>query len=280
MTSSIVIITHNRPQKLLLCLSKLSPQLESSDETIIIDNGSLPLNSNKNRIISKKFKQTKYFYLLDKNIPKARNIGIKLSADKSDLICFIDDDCIPIVCWLNLIKKHHNINKSVFAIQGSANYVPKKNLYNQITKLQYNSWLKSQENYPLVSYLDTKNISFKRKLFFSNALKFNTSFTRASDIDLGIQAVKKNLTMRHISSIKVFHYEDPDFFTFLKKRLLMSYWNSFVLNKKTKDKHSFTLKYIIRAREIKLILPFFVLTLAGTTGFFLASIDKKFKIYK
>jgi len=104
--ASIVIPTFNRADSLQNCLHALEKQTLGTDrfEVLVVDDGS---TDHTPVFIERFIKQTdlllKYFQQNRRGPAAARNFGI--SASRSDLIAFIDDDCVPESVWLeNLIK--------------------------------------------------------------------------------------------------------------------------------------------------------------------------------
>ena len=84
---SVIIPTLNRVNLLKRALRSVLNQTLPPDEIIVIDNGSTDDTKN---MINDNFQNIKYYYLHDKGVSKARNLGIKNS--NSEWLSFLDSD--------------------------------------------------------------------------------------------------------------------------------------------------------------------------------------------
>ena len=84
---SVIIPTLNRVNLLKRALRSVLNQTLPPDEIIVIDNGSTDDTKN---MIKDNFQNIKYYYLHDKGVSKARNLGIKNS--NSEWLSFLDSD--------------------------------------------------------------------------------------------------------------------------------------------------------------------------------------------
>ncbi len=84
---SVIIPTLNRVNLLKRALRSVLNQTLPPDEIIVIDNGSTDDTKN---MIKDNFQKIKYYYLHDKGVSKARNLGIKNS--NSEWLSFLDSD--------------------------------------------------------------------------------------------------------------------------------------------------------------------------------------------
>lgn len=94
MTFSLVICTYMRPKPLLNLLNSVKRQTLYPNEILIIDGSSD--TKTKEIIEDYHFKNVKYFLTdsKDRGLTKQRNFGIKRTNEKSDVLCFLDDDVI------------------------------------------------------------------------------------------------------------------------------------------------------------------------------------------
>ena len=100
---SVVVITFNRCESLRETLESLTMQTRLPNEVVVVDNNS----KDKTLDVTLSFRDklpVKYIMESKRGIPFARNTGIKNC--KGDIIAFIDDDCMAIPQWLELIEKH------------------------------------------------------------------------------------------------------------------------------------------------------------------------------
>ena len=84
---SVIIPTLNRVNLLKRALRSVLNQTLPPDEIIVINNGSTDDTKN---MINDNFQNIKYYYLHDKGVSKARNLGIKNS--NSEWLSFLDSD--------------------------------------------------------------------------------------------------------------------------------------------------------------------------------------------
>lgn len=105
MILSIVIATYNRFESLEISLASIFKYLPEKCEVIVVDQSIDAFD--KKKYFVQIFPQINYFCEKKKNLPNARNIGIKNS--QSDLILFLDDD---IVMHKNCIESHINFHRN------------------------------------------------------------------------------------------------------------------------------------------------------------------------
>ena len=220
---SIIVLCYNRSFLLQKYLERLVPQLKTKDRVIVVNNGSALEETRKIEQIIKdlrKDRKGKIFLIKgDKksNIPRGRNLGIKVAKQKSQIIASQDDDCLPDKNWLERVKSEHKSHPNWGVIQGRIISIPKISLYARITSLNYQNWLKSNLiNKNQLLTFDSKNVSFKAKLFQSG-IKFNEEYERSSDIELGQNLRKMGYKIGYSSKIKAYHQERTSLLPFLKQ---------------------------------------------------------------
>ncbi len=118
-TISLIIPTYNRAEDLKATLKSLKLFFKNIYEIIVIDQSTdnktkLLVNSLRNRKI-------KYFYSKIPSITIARNLGIKKSSSKTEIICFIDDDVTIKDGYFEEILKIFNNHAEAKAVAG---YIP------------------------------------------------------------------------------------------------------------------------------------------------------------
>jgi glycosyltransferase involved in cell wall biosynthesis len=97
LTASIVISTRFRSEMLRECLRAIAALKRLPDELIIVDNSAGDKDTEK---LAREFSA---IYLIEPTagLSRARNRG--LSASKSEVVAFLDDDAMPDEHWLNFI---------------------------------------------------------------------------------------------------------------------------------------------------------------------------------
>src|SRR6266516_404890 len=95
-TSSIIIITRNRPALLQHCLTHVLAQSYPHKEIIVVDSSS---NDESERVVAQ-YPEVLSVRLHGQrnNMPQARNAGIAISS--GDIIAFVDDDAMVQPGWL------------------------------------------------------------------------------------------------------------------------------------------------------------------------------------
>ncbi|MEI6288233.1 MAG: glycosyltransferase [bacterium] len=169
MKVSIIIPTFDRSDALLEVLAALSKQSFKDFEALVIDDGSYGHCANKK--ITEDFCQLtiKYIYQSNAGPAAARNLGLRNTAEQSEIVIFIGDDIIP---HPDLIKQHVDFHfkypEKKYAILGLT-------LWEESVRDQFMDFLAPygpQFNYSGKKsgdecdfrYLHTCNISFKKKL--------------------------------------------------------------------------------------------------------------------
>ena len=115
---SVIIPIFNSTTTIFKCLEALRSQILKPDEIIIVDDGSTDGLEYKITVYKKKFKTCRlvFFKQCHKGAAEARNLGARKA--KSEILAFIDSDCIPGRNWL---KNIHFVfeNPKVGAVGGS-----------------------------------------------------------------------------------------------------------------------------------------------------------------
>jgi glycosyltransferase involved in cell wall biosynthesis len=203
MTVSVVIPTKNRAKLLNLCLTSLVNQTTLPNEVIIIDNNS----TDQSALIIKEFeKKLSIIHHISNNdsLPSLYNSGIKIAS--SNIIACLDDDCWVDRNWVkNIIHIHKKNPRTV--VQGRVICYPKKNIYVDIMSKHYQNWLQSHiVGDHLLSVLDTKNVSFPKKIIKNNL--FLESLNKGShDIELGKRLFNKHIKIIFDENIIAWHKE-------------------------------------------------------------------------
>lgn len=93
-TTSVIIVSRERPQALARCLLGISQQNHPNFEIIVVSDAA-GLASVAALTFASSLKTVKFD---EANIAKARNLGLELAA--GELVAFIDDDAVPEPSWL------------------------------------------------------------------------------------------------------------------------------------------------------------------------------------
>lgn len=249
---AIIIPTLNEEQYIGRCLESLE-QLDYSRDKMqiyIVDNGSgdqtvkIASNFNVNIINAEK-----------KTIAYSRNTGAFNT--NSDLIAFLDADCLPAPWWIKEAASHF-FSTNVVAVGSYPSVL--KSESNELQKVWANLCKKSEEEIQNVDWLPSANFIVKSEVFKLIG-GFNDSLETCEDVDLGYR-LKDYGRIVYNSKILVYHLREPKTFAeFFKKEI----WHA-------KNNLSGTFSHGIRLSEIpSLIIPllFWIGLIMGIIGIIL-----------
>jgi len=119
LTTSIVVITKDRPQLIGELFEALTVQTLAPDEVVVIDNNSASsyadvFNAYRTRLPLRTFVE------LTPGIPAARNRGIQEA--RHEIILFTDDDCVPQPRWLEKMVEPFYRDPRIGAVGGRTTY--------------------------------------------------------------------------------------------------------------------------------------------------------------
>jgi len=206
---SIIIVTYDRIQSVKKCIEGILKQNNNKCEIIVIDNGS---NDETYEILEKEYKNVIKLIRnnVRKNLKYCKKVGIENSV--SEIIAFIDDDCVPSENWLDCIRSSFS-NFDCDILAG-----PVKSLNN--IKLPY--WWQDSLNWTIgIADLDNHyfmplgcNVAFKIKVLKEIELQNEDNFKKAdlvyTEDTLRIKtAIKKGYKIRLDNSMVVKHEIDP-----------------------------------------------------------------------
>lgn len=219
--ASVIIVTYNNLDLLLLNLDNLNKQTINDFEIIIIDN-------NEKIDIFPLIKKYPINYIrLKKNygLSFARNIGIKLA--RGEIVIFLDDDAIPASDFVEQHIKAYQIN-DIIGLRGKAIPINNKNIYN------YFSYHYNYGDKIIPCYINLEGNSSFKKNELINIGGFNPKLEGAGGYE-GLE-----LTCRIISKYKdrskliyypnaiIYHDYSLNFFKYIKKMLRHSKYKDVV----------------------------------------------------
>lgn len=107
---SVIITAYNRSEYLKETLKSIQEQTYTNLEIIVVDDGSMPEEAHKNKVLCRAFSKCNYYYKPNSGQPDSRNFGIKRS--KGEFISFCDDDDLwaldKLEKQLAIFKNHPN----------------------------------------------------------------------------------------------------------------------------------------------------------------------------
>ena len=134
MKASVIIPVFNAADRIGRCVDAVKKQSVKPFEIILIDDGS----SDDTWAALKKMRGVRLLRQPNQGPAKARNLGA--SKARGDILCFLDDDCLPASGWLKALL-HPFKTKEVMGVQGAyktrqqglvARFVQRKNTHHYI----------------------------------------------------------------------------------------------------------------------------------------------------
>ena len=115
---SLIICTFKRSKPLIKLLNSVTTQSIYPNEIIIVDGS--PDNKTQNILGQISFKYLKYYKVDNQNrgLTKQRNYGINLVDEKSDIICFLDDDTVLEKSYFKELISTFVLHKDAIAVGG------------------------------------------------------------------------------------------------------------------------------------------------------------------
>lgn len=207
---AVIIPTLNEEQYIGRCLESLA-QLDYSKDQIqiyIVDNGS----SDQTVKIASSF-NVNIINAAKKTIAYSRNIGAFNT--KSDLIAFLDADCLPAPWWIKEAVSHF-FSTNVVAVGSYPSVLESES--NELQKTWANLCRRSNKEIRNVDWLPSANFIVKSKIF-RLIDGFNDLLATCEDVDLGYR-LKDYGEIIYDPKILVYHLREPKtFMEFFKKEI-------------------------------------------------------------
>jgi len=205
---SVIIPSFNRKDILKKAIDCLLEQDFDDFEIIVVENGS------KNFVDFAKNLDIKYFQIKEKNVSKARNLGIKKA--KGEIIVFIGDDIFVSKNFLSSHDKFHKKNdKKNYACIGETNFA-------DCFQNDFSAWLENsgfqfdfkklrKTKKASFRHFYTSNISLKKEILEKENFDENFVHYGFEDIELGFRLFKnENLKIIFDSNCKAKHFHKID----------------------------------------------------------------------
>lgn len=235
MTTSVLISTYNRYEKLLRCLESILSNIDLPEEVIIVDQSGGDIS----RKISQHFSNPRIVFLTmeERGITKGRNYAIQQA--KGFLLIFTGDDCIVPRDWIKKIKRlfRNKPETVLFFGQVLPYYSGKiKELENNCpsTRIGKRSKTILPQNFSGIKdtdYLLSNNFVCKRELFRNVGLLMpwlgaGSIGKSSEDNELCLRLLINNISYTYDPNIRVFHNHWIDDFSYYK--LYISYSRGWV----------------------------------------------------
>lgn len=216
MKASIVIPMYNAEKHIEKVIKALKYQSEKNTEIIIVDDGSTDgsLNLVKKYVNSK----IKLIYQENQGPAVARNRGIKEA--KSDILIFLDSDCIPAKSFVKNILKPFK-NPRISGVQGD--YIT-KNFDNFMARyIGYEIGYRHKNMKGEIDHIATYACAYRKKDLVKGFLA-NFKEPNMEDIELSYRLSKQGKKLVFMPSAKVKHPHPENIFKYLKQQFKRGYW--------------------------------------------------------
>ncbi len=213
---SVIIPTYNRHRELRNCLNsvKIQSYPKGKFEVLIIDDES----DNKTLEIIRSYESfldLKYFSQEHKGPAAARNLGVRNA--ESDLVAFIDDDCVMDKDWVKFMVEGHKNSPSVTAIGGETD-VPSEKGSVLVGQFLSNGSIETYYNGKIETvFFPTCNVSIKKDVLLKNPFNEKFPLPGGEDLEFFWRIFKNGHKLLWDRKIKVVHYRDSRLISFLRQ---------------------------------------------------------------
>lgn len=214
---SIILSTANGPDALFGCLESLLNQtypLERVELIIVDDRNNQYLAQSLKEGEYSKFFALKYIPLSRKGPAVARNTGIKNAS--SEILAFIDDDCVADSDWVKLILETHRLNPDK-PVVGGLTYVSECENTSLVSQFLTNNSIEAGFNKKEIIFLPACNVSIKKYIFSEYLFNESFSLPGGEDLEFFWRIFKQGHRFVWNRNIKVIHARNDDLLSFLKQ---------------------------------------------------------------
>jgi GT2 family glycosyltransferase len=200
-TSSLIIITLNRPALLPRTLAGLAQQSRSIDEIVIVDNGPSVETCQVVRAFDGHL-PVRYVAEPRRGYGHARNRG--LAEARGELIYFLDDDCVPNADWADVLWQV--LDSGVADLAGGSRAPGQHGLAARLEYLSTDGPVLSPSLRPgPARHLSTSNLIMRREVIEGTG-PFDETLTMCEDRDLTSRARKLGFRLHYEPRARVTHY--------------------------------------------------------------------------
>lgn len=221
---SVIVPVYNSEKTILELLQALNEQTEKNFELVIIDDGS---RDNSMALVKKYTKIANYplrvFFQKNSGPASARNAGVKKA--RSNLILFLDSDCVPKINFVEKMIEPFKDN-TIVGVQGE---YETKNKYSWVAR--YIGYEMAYRQQPMkkaerIDHIATHAGAYRKKDFGKG---FLTTFKKADmeDIELSYRIAKTGKRLVFQTEARIKHPHPESFFKFVKQQYGRGYWRAF-----------------------------------------------------
>jgi len=214
---SIILPTANGPDVLFRCLESLLNQtypLEKVELIVVDDRDNQYLAQSLKESECDKFFALKYIPLSHKGPAIARNTGIKNAS--SEILAFIDDDCIADSDWVKLTLETHRLNPDK-PVVGGLTYVSECENTSLVSQFLSNNSIATGFKNNEITFFPARNVSIKKCIFAEHLFNESFSLPGWEDREFFWRIFKQGYRFVWNRDIKVVHSRNKDLLSFLKQ---------------------------------------------------------------
>lgn len=225
---SVVVPTCGRKGRLKRCLNSLFNQSYTKEklELIVVDDRANDKLAKMLEDLKEKHSQIRYVAQSRKGPAAARNLGVRSSL--GEIVAFVDDDCVVDKDWVRLMIETHHTHPAIVAVGGDTSS------YSQKISLLVSQFLSTGSIETNINgeketiFFPTCNVSFKKQIF--DRYKFNGKFPLpgGEDLEFFWRLFKDGYRFIWNKNIKVIHYRDDTFYSFIKQAYIYGRGNFLV----------------------------------------------------
>lgn len=218
---TIAIVTKKRPLQLRRCLNSICKQTVPPKFVMVVDNDT---KFSGRPIVADFFNKLNIEYISEKasGVAVARNTALRHC--RTNLLGFIDDDCILSQRWVEVGVMELMKDKNFSYVVGNSLLYNSNNLLAAAQHYRDLYWRKmklKQTNETMEYHVDTKNIIIDLGKITRYKLIFDTHCSigdyDSADLDFGLQLVSKSLRGIYSSKMVLWHEETPRFTRYLSR---------------------------------------------------------------
>jgi glycosyltransferase involved in cell wall biosynthesis len=217
LNASIIIPAYNAEKTLPACLDALLNQTTKPSEIIVVDDGS----TDKTSTVAKSYSLVNLISQKNKGPANARNNGARVA--ESEIIIFLDSDCVPEKNWVEEMIKPFE-NEKVVGVQG-AYKTKQESLVARFDQLDIEYRYERMKRAKKLDWIGSYSAAYRRKVFLGEG-GFDDSFPKASgeDAELSYRMAEKGHLLIFATNAIVYHTHPEKFWKFLDIEFFRAYW--------------------------------------------------------
>lgn len=222
MRTSVLIVTKNRAEALVLCVRSIVQSKSVPDEVIIVDGSN---DKNITIQVSGLFKKIRCVYRHNPGIglPQARNAAVKIAQGK--IVVFVDDDCHLLPKTLTDLDdsiKKHGVSGVIGRIVNGNSY----NIFSCVQQSYYDIWTEQIKKDYFIPGLDIA--AFERKTLLRFPFRENFPNGIDEDVELGVRFRSHGIALHFDRAICVHHFGRQSLFSLMKRNFLTGFANEYI----------------------------------------------------